>query len=574
MRLTRRGWIGASAALAGMSASAGVDAAATRDPASFPVGDVLVRSPGAHDYTAALADLRDYARSELAAWGLPGMTLAVTDLEGFTAVLALGWADVDKRTPVDPGHFFQIGSISKSFIAQTVLALADQGRIDLDAPAARYLPDAPLPEEPITVAQLLSHTAGLPEGAPVFPRTPDARLWCGFAPGSRFSYSNLGFQLLGQIIERVTGLPHSSAVETYVRRPIGLAGVAGTISRANRKAFAVGYWPADQVAASPLPGAPLEFAPWTEEDTAAGSIGATSDHMALYLKALMRAGRGEDGPVLKGASARRFTTPLKAAAAFGPGAKYALGIAVTPLDGAPSLHHTGGMMSFSSSFHADPAAGVACFASVNARNGAYRPRKTTAFAVRLMRAVRTGAPLPAAPDPLASQRIADPSAYLGRFVSSEGEITLEARNGEMIVRSGGVTGRLAGEGPERLVTDHPDLALFGFDVIHENGQVAGFWWGETVYGRDRPRARPEPSQGLRVYAGAYLNRDPWVGGARVVVRGNALVVDGMGRLIDHGGWWSAEKNEGGLERIRFDAVMGGKAYRMNVSGDDLWRIEA
>jgi CubicO group peptidase (beta-lactamase class C family) len=556
-----------------MSATAGATARPVEGEADVPVGVFQVRSPGAHDYGPALAALRDYAHAELAAWGLPGMTLAVTDMDGFTAVLALGWADLDRRIPVDPGHYFQIGSISKSFVAQTVLALADEGRIDIDAPMARYLPDAPLPAEPITVAQVLSHTSGLPGDAPPFPRTPDGRLWCGFAPGSRFSYSNLGYRLLGRVIERVTGMPHPAAVKTRVRAKIGLEDIAGTISRARRDAFAVGYWPRDQVAASTLPGARLEFASWDEEDNPAGSIGATSDQMAVYLRALMHAGRGEDGPVLSAAGARRFTAPVIAAEAFGPGARYACGVAVAPIDGAPTLHHTGGMMSFSSSFHADPAAGVACFASVNARNGGYRPRKTTAYAIRLLRAARARQPAPSPPDPLATTRFKDPAPYLGRFVSDTGELVIDAAGDRVVVRSAGLDGAVAAEDPDRLITDHSVLALYGLDAVREGGRIVGYWWGETLFGRDAPRAPPAAAAALRPYAGAYLSRDPWIGGAVVLARGDTLVIDGQGPLIDRGGWWSAAKDVGGLERIRFDAMMGGKAYRMNVSGDDLWRIE-
>ena len=500
------------------------------------------------------------------------MTLAVTDLDGFTAVLALGWADLDRRIPVDPGHYFQIGSISKSFIAQTVLALSDEGRIDIDAPAARYLPGAPLPAEPITVAQLLSHTSGLPGDATPFPRTPDGRLWCGFEPGSRFSYSNLGYGLLGRVVERAAGMPHPAAVAKYVRARLGLDDIAGTISRARRDAFAVGYWPRDQVAAATLPGARLEFAAWDEEDTPAGSIGATSQQMAVYLRALMRAGREERGPVLSAAAARRFITPVIAADAFGPGAQYACGVALAPLDGTPTLHHTGGMMSFSSSFHADPAAGVACFASVNARNGEYRPRKTTAYAVRLLRAVRAGRPAPAPPEPLARSSLKASGAYLGRFVSDTGELVIEASGERVTVRSAGLAGRVIVQ-DDRLITDHPALALHGLDAVRANGNVVGYWWGETLYGRNAPLARPAAGESLRPFGGVYLNRDPWVGGAAVFVRGDSLVIDGGGRLIDRGGWWSVEKDVGGVERIRFDAVIGAKAYRMNVSGADLWRVE-
>jgi CubicO group peptidase (beta-lactamase class C family) len=143
---------------------------------ALPASDFTVLSRGGRDYGPALAALRVYALEELTQLGLPGMTLCVTDLDGFTATLSLGWADRDARVPVNDSHRFQIGSISKSFIALTVLALADAGKIDLDAPAAAYLPEAPWPATPITVAQLLSHSGGLPDGAPIFPRTTDGRL--------------------------------------------------------------------------------------------------------------------------------------------------------------------------------------------------------------------------------------------------------------------------------------------------------------------------------------------------------------------------------------------------------------
>jgi CubicO group peptidase (beta-lactamase class C family) len=582
MRITRRGWIGATAALASASALPAARAQtaplASASPAiaAAPDGSFQVRSPGSgHDYAAALAALRDYARAELAAVGLPGMTLSVTDADGFTAVVALGWADVDRRIPMTPDRYFQIGSISKSFIALTVLSLADQGKIDLDAPLARYLPDAPLPAEPITVAQVLSHTSGLPDGAPFFPRTPDGRLWCGFAPGSRFSYSNTGYGLLGRLIERAMRTPgdFQATVALLVRAKLGLTPMRGTIAQAGRAGFAVGYWPWDRVAAASLPGARLEFASWDEEDNPAGSMGATSEQMATYLRALIRIGRGEGAPVLSDAAARRFVTPVTSADAdFGPGSHYACGVAIQPVDGVSCLHHTGGMMAFSSSFHVDAAAGVGAFASVNARNEGYRPRQTTAYAVRLMRAVRAGAPLPAAPDPLEPYRVKDPAPFLGTFRSEAFAFTLAAGASGATVEGLGATARVVPRGPDRLITDHPALADFGFDAVREGGRVVGYWHGDTLFGRDAAPPRVPPPERLAALAGAYLNRDPWVGGVTILARGDQLWADGVGRLVEHGDWWSAEKDAGGVERLRFDALLNGKAQRLNVSGDDLWRV--
>ncbi len=583
MRITRRGWLGATAALAGASAAEAVHAApapsagtapAAAPAAVAPLSRFLIRAPGAgHNYDDALTALADYARAELAAWGLPGMTLSVTDAEGFVATLTLGWADRERGVPVGPRHLFQIGSISKSFIALTVLALADQGRIDLDAPLARYLPEAPLPPEPITVAQLLSHTSGLADDPPEFPRTLDGRLWCGFAPGSHFSYSNTGYRLLGRLIERVSGEAHQSAVRRLVRDKLGLEGMAGVISQGARGQFAVGYWPADHVAAAVLPGAPLEFASWHEEDNPAGSLGGTGEQMAVYLRTLLRLGRGQGAPIVSDAAARRFAAAVIDTNEFGPGARYACGVAVVPIDGAACLHHTGGMMAFSSSFHADPAAGVGGFASVNARNEGYRPRQTTAYAVRLMRAVRAGKPLPTAPDPLASYRFMGASPLLGTFVSAAGEaVTLAARGDSVRVIARGGDFRALPQGPARLITDHPGLSRFGLDAVMEDGNAVGFWWGETLFSRAAARPQPVPAERLRPMAGVYLNRDPWVGGATVLVRGDTLVVEGRGPIVDRGGWWSGEKDPGGVERLRFDGHLNGKAQRLNASGQDLLRI--
>jgi hypothetical protein len=247
-------------------------------------------------------------------------------------------------------------------------------------------------------------------------------------------------------------------------------------------------------------------------------------------------------------------------------------VAIQPVDGAPCLHHTGGMMAFSSSFHADPAAGVASFASVNARNDGYRPRQTTAYAIRLMRAVRAGAPLPAPPDPLAPYRLKDPALFVGTFKSDAFPVILAEDSSGMVVEAFGARARVIPRGADRLVTDHPRLNDYGFDAVRENGRVVGYWHGDVLFGRDAAAPYTPPAERLAALRGAYLNRDPWVGGVRILARGDQLWAEGVGRLIDRGGWWSAEKDPDGVERVRFDAFLGDKAQRLNHSGDDLLRI--
>jgi hypothetical protein len=362
-------------------------------------------------------------------------------------------------------------------------------------------------------------------------------------------------------------------VTARVRDKLGLTGMAGTINAGNRARFAVGYWPADQTAAASLPGAPIEMALWNEEDNAAGCLGANGAQMAIYLRALLAIAGGKGAPVLSDASARRFVTPVIATDEFGPGARYACGVAIQPVDGVDCLHHTGGMMSFSSSFHADPKAGVAAFASVNGRRESYRPRLTTAYAVRLMRAVRAGAPLPAPPDPAPPLRLNDIAPALGRFVSPGGiTLTIATSPNGPTLEAFGVTARLAPQGPGRMVTDHPRLARFGLDAVREGDAVSALWWGETLFTRDGAKPTPAASAALRPLAGVYLNRDPWVGGANVLLRGDSLVIDGAGPLVQRGEWWSAARDPGGVERLTFSGPLNGRMMRLTASGADLIRL--
>ncbi|HET9514188.1 MAG TPA: serine hydrolase domain-containing protein, partial [Gemmatimonadales bacterium] len=148
---------------------------------------------------------------------------------------AYGLAEVENGVPLTTGHVFQLASITKQFTAAAVLRLAGEGRVDLEASITRYLPDAPTQGHPITVRQLLTHTSGIPDYAES-PRIrtlkrldlpPDSLVGLVrgtplyFAPGDQMRYSNTGFVLLGQLIERVTRMPYHTYVEEHLLRPMG-----------------------------------------------------------------------------------------------------------------------------------------------------------------------------------------------------------------------------------------------------------------------------------------------------------------------------------------------------------------
>jgi hypothetical protein len=231
-------------------------------------------------------------------------------------------------------------------------------------------------------------------------------------------------------------------------------------------------------------------------------------------------------------------------------------------------------MAYASSFHADPAAGVACFASVNAMidDELYRPRQVTRYAIQLMRAVKAGAALPSPPDAMAPWKVKDPAACSGSFAGPNGALSLAQQDPGLSVTFNGHTARALQRGANRLVTDHPDLRAHGLDAIAEGGRIVGWWWGETLFSRDVAKRPPETPARLRALTGHYVNRDPWSGRGTVLARGDTLVLEGAGELTERAGYWARRTDPGGLERFRFEAWMDGRPQRVNASGTDLLRL--
>lgn len=169
-----------------------------------------------------------------------------------------GVRDLNRRAPVDGDTVFRVASMTKSFTALAVLKLRDEGRVELDAPAERYWPalgalkaptrDAP----PISLRLLLTNAAGLAYddlwGAVTFGRD-DAGLadllqngvQLSTTPGTRYAYSNLGWALLGKVVEHVSGRGYRAYVTDDVLRPLGMTSSGWEASDVPADRLAVGY---------------------------------------------------------------------------------------------------------------------------------------------------------------------------------------------------------------------------------------------------------------------------------------------------------------------------------------------
>jgi CubicO group peptidase (beta-lactamase class C family) len=179
--------------------------------------------------------LSEFVQATATRFRIPGVAVGVW-ADGQEAYACHGVTSVDNPLPVDPDTLFLLGSVTKTYTATTLLRLVADGRVDLEAPVRRYVPELRLKDEPaaaeVTVAQLLNHTAGLDWGyiddfgegddalASYVARLPELELIA--PPGGRASYSQAGYNLAGRVVEKVTGLTFERAAATLILEPLGL----------------------------------------------------------------------------------------------------------------------------------------------------------------------------------------------------------------------------------------------------------------------------------------------------------------------------------------------------------------
>ncbi|MEU4295137.1 serine hydrolase domain-containing protein [Kribbella sp. NPDC026596] len=188
-------------------------------------------------------------------FGIPGVAVGVL-VEGQEVVVTHGVTSVDNPQPIDRNTLFHIASVTKTFTATALLRLVSQGKVELDAPVRRYVPELNLMDEDvaerITVLNLLNHTAGLDWNL-IDPDDGDlslaafvgklATLPIIAAPGSRASYSQAGYNLAGRIIENVTGMPYEKAISDLLLEPLELSNTVFDLDDVIIRKFAVGHNP-------------------------------------------------------------------------------------------------------------------------------------------------------------------------------------------------------------------------------------------------------------------------------------------------------------------------------------------
>ncbi len=277
----------------------------------------VLSSPAA--FAQLVADL-DTLRN---AHAVPGFALTVVSTGNGVQAGAGGMADRDSGRPVTPDTLFRIGSITKTFNALAILRLVERGRLDLNAPLRKIVPDAPLvnpwaDRHPVRVVHLLEHTSGLLDltrdefdhNRPfttleaAFAWRPQARV-VQWQPGLHAVYSNANAGLAGLVIERAGGEDYAHFMTARVLWPLGMRSATLSDDAVTRRRLATGY---DTDGVTPIPYWHMIFPPL-------GAINATPREMAALVELFLRRGQVGEKRLLDAASIARMEHPATTLAA-------------------------------------------------------------------------------------------------------------------------------------------------------------------------------------------------------------------------------------------------------------------
>lgn len=209
-------------------------------PAVLLILALLASAPSlaAQQYDQAIAKARALARQWMAERSYVGLSIAVGIKGEIVWSEGFGYADLEQQVPVTRETKFRVGSVSKSLTAAALGLLYEQGKLDLDAPVQRYVPSFPDKGKPITVRQVAGHLAGIrhyrgdefllarrfssvTESLAIFKDDPLL-----FDPGTRYSYSSYGWNLLSAVIEGASGQSFLDYMNAKVFTPLGLKNTA------------------------------------------------------------------------------------------------------------------------------------------------------------------------------------------------------------------------------------------------------------------------------------------------------------------------------------------------------------
>jgi CubicO group peptidase (beta-lactamase class C family) len=338
-----------------------------------------------------------------------------------------GMANLDWGIPNHPDVRFRLGSLTKQFTAALVLLLQEDGKLNIDDPVPKYLPDVPKTWQKINIAHLLGHTSGIPSftGFKEFrswsmsPHTPEQELEffrdkpLDFEPGSKFDYSNSNFILLGILIEKVSGKKYADLLRERILDPLGMKDTGLDNDALILPRRAQGYSLDDSNGFVVARSESMSI-PW-----AAGAMYSTTHDLLKWDRALF------GGKVLSHDSLRRMTTPGKG--------DYGLGLNVQHRDRAMVVDHGGGIEGFNTHLTCVPESEITVVVLGNVNSTAPTRMADQLLAIILGKPITL--PGERTPVPISSQELAK---FAGSYdLAPDFSVTIAVKEGALFAQATG-----------------------------------------------------------------------------------------------------------------------------------------
>ena len=383
---------------------------------------------------AEFAGVEAVVRQEMQQRQAPGAAIAVVQGDRVIYRRAFGVANVETGEPMRPEMLFRLGSTTKMFTAAAVVLLAEQGKLDLQEPIGKHIPGLAPKLAALTAHQLLSHTSGILDEAPMFGSQDDDALkrqatsWTEarfFAePGQIYSYSNPGYWLAGLLVEQIGGRPFADQVAASIFTPLGMAHSTFRPTMAMTYPLAQGHDIVD--------GKPLIIRPSANNSASwpAGSIFTSVNDLSRWMLAFVNDGRVDGEQALPAAVFSTLSTP--SAAIPGSPDNYGYGVQVGEWRGLPIVQHGGSRSGYGSIIRLVPSRrfGVAVLAN---SSGVSLTRTATAA---LEAALKLEPAPPSPPRTAIPTSATERARFVGTYSQGARRMTIEIKGNALILRQG------------------------------------------------------------------------------------------------------------------------------------------
>jgi len=523
----------------------------------------------------------------------PGLSLALTARKGLLGTRTYGVANENTREPVTDRTLFQIGSITKHFTAIACLRLVQQGLLDANAPVTDILDWFEVQSDfdvPITFHHLLTHTAGLVMMMDSFPSSwwqtwalRDTSL--GFEPGSRFSYSNVGYNVLQCVIQTITGKSFADSLHELIFSPLGMTESYGEVSSALYPRMAQGHKVSAYDDRPASRSDRQHVVNWYELSAGCASVVTTASDLSIFLRMLLNEGR--DGSGMQFLSPETFSLmvhPHAVMEGFFEGTTQGYGVMIeqsADTDNQRRIIGGGENLGFEAAMYGDFETGIGVVLFVNSFDVAW---KETRWIMDVLRAAANGEVLPDWPHPSpqpSSHLGVRASEYVGTYKGSRGSFDIAEADGVLHLSANGVCGSLESQYGDNFSTDHPDFchAMLSFGRDASGRVVEAFQLGDWYYTPwyDGPAFFDYPPE-WDTYVGHYRSFGILVTNFKIFIRKGALMMQAHSGYVDYELTQLEDVvfrsgSEASPERLVFDCFAGGKALRCILSGCGFYRVE-